>query len=109
MEIFTNESVSTAFLTLAVGILLYLSSECYNTIIKEPYQKYTNLRSEIAYAIIYYANIYENPNVKVSEEMRSCISEQFRGLAAKYVATMENMSLIGWRQLINEIPNDNDG
>lgn len=91
------ESIITILGTVVSGVLIYIVGQVVQEKYIKPMQEYNNIKAEISYLLVYYANIYMNPKVydsKEKDEAREKASEELRIAAAKLVGFKQRKTFL---------------
>lgn len=88
MDVIKAVFSSTVFWTVISGVLVFVIGQLFVELFLKPLSRYNEIKAEIAYALVYYANVYLNPIVYNKEvqpniELYKKASEELRILAAK--------------------------
>jgi hypothetical protein len=75
------------FWTIITGVLVFLIGQAVLKFLFEPLQEFRRTVSEIAHALIEYANIYSNPGVGEEQKLREAV-KALRNLSSKLYAQM---------------------
>ncbi len=70
------------FWTVITGVVVFVLSQLFIEFFLRPIQEYKKLKSDISWALTYYANIYSNPT-GVKQELYNEASTALRKLAAE--------------------------
>ena len=81
MSLFENET----FLTIISGVIVFILSQYFLEFVLKPLQEYKELKSKIAYNLVYYANIFHNP-ADLKKELCDEASRELRKNAAELKA-----------------------
>lgn len=82
------------FLTIIAGVITYTIGQIILKIFIEPIQDYKTIISEIAVALVNYANIYTNPGMG-SDKIMDIASHELRVLASKLNAQTNVIPMYG--------------
>lgn len=70
-------------ITVVSGALVFILGQLFIEFILKPIQEFKDIRARVAWALVYYANIYSNPqDVKYKSEKYDTASEKLRMLSA---------------------------
>jgi hypothetical protein len=75
------------FWTIVAGVLVFLIGQAVLKFLLEPLQEFRRTVSEIAHALIEYANVYCNPGVGEDQKLKQ-VSIALRNLSSKLYAQM---------------------
>ena len=76
---------NTTFLTIISGVLVFILSQWFVEYIIKPLQEYKKIKSQIAYDLVYFSNIYHNP-CGLRKELYEEASKELRKDAAQIMA-----------------------
>jgi hypothetical protein len=86
-------SLLTAVITVITGIFVYVGGQFIDKFYIQPLQRQRECIEEIAYSIVYYADLWANPGHD-NPDKRKEASEKLRGLASKLAATSSSIRLL---------------
>ena len=70
-------------ITVVSGALVFILGQLFIEFIMKPIQEFKDIRARVAWALVYYANIYGNPqDIKYKSEDHDIAREKLRMLAA---------------------------
>ena len=83
MYLLKSNAINLApFWTVLTGVIVFVLSQLFIEFILRPIQEYKKLKSDVSWALTYYANIYSNPT-GVKQELYDEASKELRKLAAE--------------------------
>ena len=90
------ESLLTIIITIFCGVSVYILGEIAHEIWLKPLEQYKQIKSEISYSLVYYANVYSNvidlaDDQEMTIESHKHASDEFRILAAKLHGFIETL------------------
>lgn len=98
-------SIQTKILpTVVSGVLVFILGQLFLELIIKPLQKYKEIKSEIAFSLVYYADLYYNPvpsGMETKDPEREAARKELRKLAAKLTGFAEEKWLFNWPKLEN--------
>jgi hypothetical protein len=107
-----NTALITSVFTILGGIIVFIFSQIALKFILEPLAEYRKVKSQIAFNLIYYANIYMNPvesnneNLE-NESLRNKLnetSEIIRKLSCEFTGSLQIIPLYQFFSLMGLIP-----
>ncbi|WP_238903420.1 hypothetical protein [Clostridium sp. YIM B02506] len=107
-----NIVTSTIFTTVIIGVLVFIIGQFILKFLIEPLSEYKRLKSKIAYALVFYANMYSNPTeiteefIKDIEAVKNLEEAKFymRNLSAEFSGWLQVMPFYGFFSIIRIIP-----
>lgn len=97
----------SVFLTIISGVFVYILGQFVHKLIIEPWQKQKECVANIAYHLIFYANVYSSPGVG-KEERNEEASIEARKLAAELTATTYHIPAYSLFARIKIFPKESD-